>query len=170
MLESIWDFFLTAVGDDRELANMSVLQIAFRSAFVYLAALVLIRIAKRRFLGGYSAIDILLGFIVGTIMARTVVGAVSVFNMFVVIGVLMGMHWLLATLEFYWSPVGDLIENKRRKLVVDGEVNKVALKESKISDEELKQAIRECGLEKVEDVKVAYLERDGSISVIPKRD
>lgn len=149
---------------------MSVLQIVFRTAFVYLAALALIRVAKRRFLGGYSAIDILLGFIVGTIMARTVVGSVSVLNMFIIVGVLMGIHWLLATAEFYWSPIGDVIENERRKLVVDGEVKKDALRESKISDDELDQAIRECGLENVKDVKLANLERDGSITVIAKDD
>lgn len=79
------------------------------------------------------------------------------------------IHWLLSTLGFHWDGLEKLLENEPRKLIVDGEVRKDALEKSKISEEELEHVIREeGGVESVEDVKTAHLERDGSITVIKK--
>lgn len=171
MLSGLWNDLLWAIGVGSEFDNISPAQVAVRTVVVFLIALVLIRVGKRRFMGDYTAVDILLGFIVGSVMARALTGAVSMLNMVIIVVVLMGLHWLTSTVTYYWPAFGRTVENDPRKLIEDGKVIREAMKKSKISDDDLLQALREHGgVEKPEDVKKAYLERDGSITVIPMEE
>ncbi len=168
MDKSFFDQFMWLVGVEQEYSEISLAQVVARTLIVYLIVFVLIRIGKRRFMGSYSATDILLGFVVGSVMARAITGAVSILNMLVVIGILLGLHYVISTVSYYWSGFEGVIENDIRKLIEDGNVDEKAMKASKITDEDLEQACHDGGVDRVENVKAAYLERDGSITIIPK--
>ncbi len=170
MLESAWNNFLWLIGGQAEqFEALSAFQVVIRTLVVYGVALVIIRIAKRRFMGGYSTFDILLGFIVGSIMAKALVGQLSLINMTIIVVVLTALHWLLALIAFHSQDVGDVIKNTNRKLIIDGEIQEAALEKSKIGENDLMQAVRaQANLDSLDDVKVAYLERGGNITVIPK--
>lgn len=171
-MDEIWNSLLWAIGIDQAFEGLSLWQIVARTVVVYVTALVLIRIGKRRFMGDYSAIDILLGFVLGSVLARGVTGAISIVSMLLVVVLLLGLNWLFATLSYYWSGFERAVETGPRKLIESGKVVDGALRESKITDDELDQALREHGqVEHISEVKTAYLERDGKITVIPmKRD
>lgn len=170
MLESVWRNFLWLIGGSSDqLEALSFYQVAARTVVIYIVALVIIRIAKRRFMGGYSSFDILLGFIVGSVMGRAIVGAITLTDMIIIVAVLAILHWLLATVAFYFQSFGKFVKNTKRELIVDGKVQEDALKKSKIGKNDLLQALRsEANLESPEEVKAAYLERGGEITVIPK--
>ena len=169
MLSELWNGLTWAIGSGSEFQNISPGQVVFRTAVIFVIALVLIHVGKRRFMGDFTAFDILLGFVVGSVMARGVTGAVSLVNMILIIVTLMGLHWLVATISYYWQGFEKVVEDDPRKLIENGKVDRDAMKKSKISDDDLLQALRQEGsVEKPEEVKVAYLERDGSITVIPK--
>ncbi len=170
-MEGIWDGFVWLIGGGQDYEDINALQVAARAAVIYVIALVMIKLGKRRFMGDYSAFDILLGFIVGSIMARALTGAISLVNMVVVVVVLLGLHWLLATVSYYWPAFEKVVEESPRELIVDGEVQEDAAQKSKLTDADLEQALREeGGVESPDEVKKAYLERDGSVTVIPKKD
>ncbi len=59
------------------------------------------------------------------------------------------------------------IEGEPRLLVRDGRLLSKALHEEKVNAQEVRAAIRAHGVARVEDVRLAVLETDGSISVIP---
>ena len=146
----------------------SLWQLSIRTALVYIVALMLIRIGKRRFMGSYTAFDILLGFVVGSIMSRTITGAIRFIDMVVAVSILIAMHWIISTLSFYFENFSGVVKTNSRKLIIDGEIQKDAMQKSKLGENDLLQSIRQKGnVEKFEDVKTAYLERDGSITVIP---
>ena len=158
-----------AIGAEQQYDQIALWQVVARTAVVFFIALFLIRIGKRRFMGDFSAFDILLGFIVGSVMARAVTGAISIVNMIVVVAVLLGLHWLISSISYYWAGFESAVEDNVRKLIEDGRVDQEAIQKSKLTMEDLKQALRENGgVESPEEVKAAYLERDGSITVIPK--
>ncbi len=171
MAEQLWESFIWLIGGGgQEYDRRSAAQVVARTVVIYLIALAIIRIGKRRFMGNYSAFDILLGFIVGSVMARGITGAIRLLDMVIVVSVLMILHWLIATLSFYWEGFGKVVENTPRKLIIDGEIQKDAMAKSKIGEGDLLQAMRDkANLEAPEKVKVAYLERDGNITVVPKR-
>jgi uncharacterized membrane protein YcaP (DUF421 family) len=170
MLQQLWERFIWMIGGDQAFERLPIWQVALRTVIIYVVALAIIRLAKRRFMGSYSAFDILLGFIVGSVMARSITGSLHLIDMVVVIGVLAIIHWVIATIVFYWGGFGKVVDNASRKLIVDGEINADALEKSKISEDDLMQALREKGsVDDPADVKAAYLESDGIITVIPKQ-
>jgi uncharacterized membrane protein YcaP (DUF421 family) len=62
-----------------------------------------------------------------------------------------------------------VIKNSERELIKDGKIQEEAMRKSKIGENDLLEALRQKGqVEKPEQVKSAYLERDGNITVIPK--
>lgn len=169
MLESLWENFVWVIGGREIDAVIPVWQLVLRTIFVYATALFLIRVAKRRFMGGFTTFDILLGFVVGSILSRAITGAIRFIDMVVVVSVLIILHWILATITFYFDRTSELVKNSERELVKDGKIQEEAMRRSKIGKNDLLEALRKEGnVEKPEDVQSAYLERDGNITVIPK--
>ena len=168
MLQNLWEMFNSAIGTSEVTPQIPTWQIIPRVIVVYLVALLIIRLGKRRFLGGYTTFDILLGFVVGSIMSRAITGAVSFVNMFFIVATLVGIHWIIAIITFYFDTDGA-IKSSERQLIKDGEIIKNAMRKSKLGENDLLQAMREKGnVESLDKVKSAYLERDGTITVIPK--
>lgn len=169
MFYDLWDFFRVAIGMDQVDIVIPTGQMVVRTIVVFLVALVLIRIGKRRFLGGYTAFDILLGFLLGSIMSRTITGAITFVNMVFIVITLVGLHWVIALLTYYFDRASGLIKNSERQLIEDGEIQEKAMMKSKIGQNDLLEALRQkANVESPDKVKAAYLERDGSITVILK--
>lgn len=169
LFQSWWQDFVWSIGGAEISSPMPLWQIALRTVVIYAVALFLIRVAKRRFMGGFTTFDILLGFVVGSIMSRAITGAVRLLDMTIIVSILIGLHWLVAAITYKNEEVSEYVENSARKLIEDGKIIEEAMEESKIGKNDLLQALREKGgVEKPEQVKSAYLERDGSITVIPR--
>lgn len=168
-MESLWENFIWAIGGREIDAVIPVWQLVLRTIFVYATALFLIRIAKRRFMGGFTTFDILIGFIVGSVLSRAITGSIRFLDMIVVVLVLIVLHWILATITYHFDRVGSIVKDSERELIKDGEMQEEAMRRSKIGKNDLLEALRKGGnVEKPENVKSAYLERDGSITVIPR--
>lgn len=169
MLENLWENLIWAIGGREIDAVIPVWQLVLRTIFVYATALFLIRIAKRRFMGGFTTFDILIGFIVGSVLSRAITGSIRFLDMIVVVLVLIVLHWILATITYHFDRVGSIVKDSERELIKDGEIQEEAMRRSKIGKNDLLEALRKDGnVENPENVKSAYLERDGSITVIPR--
>lgn len=157
------------IGVEQKIAELSIFQVITRTIIVYGVALAMIRLGKRRFLGGYTAFDILMGFVIGSIMSRTITGRENLLSASVVILTLVAIHYVISYLTFYFGYASNFVKNDERQLIKDGEIIESAMLKSKLGENDLLQALRKKGnVEAPEDVRSAYLERDGSITVIPK--
>ena len=169
LFQSWWQNFIWMIGGDEISSPIPIWQLILRTIIVYGVALFLIRVAKRRFMGGFTTFDILMGFIVGSILSRAITGTIRFVDMIVVVSVLIALHWIIATLTYKSDEVSGYVKNSERKLIEDGKIVEEAMEASKIGKNDLLQALRQKGgVEKAEEVKSAYLERDGSITVIPR--
>ena len=65
MDQSVWDALGNALGYDRDVADVNVLQMTVRTAVVYAATLFLIRLGSKRFLGEASAFDVVVAIMLG---------------------------------------------------------------------------------------------------------
>lgn len=170
MLQEVLDSFYWMLGANQEYSQLSALQMILRTVIVYGVALIMIRMGKRRFLGGYTAFDILMGFVVGSIMSRAITGRESFFNTIIVILTLMGLHYVISYITYYFDNASNILKNSERQLIKDGEINEDAMRKSKLGKNDLLQALRQKGsVTSPEQVDCAFLERDGSITVIPKK-
>jgi uncharacterized membrane protein YcaP (DUF421 family) len=149
--------------------NLTFLQISLRGVIVFIATLVMLRLADRRFLAKLSAFDAILGLILASMLARAVNGSATFFPTLGAGFIIVGLHRLLARLAFIWEPFAKLIKGNAKLLILHGTRETKTLRGSRVSENDLLEEVRIIGQRtKVEEVELAMLERDGEISVIPK--
>jgi uncharacterized membrane protein YcaP (DUF421 family) len=73
----------------------------------------------------------------------------------------------VARLRMRWPRLRRLVEGTPTLLVLHGEVMRDHLRHEGVDQETLEAALREHGIAGLEDVEMAVLEIDGSISVVP---
>jgi len=74
----------------------------------------------------------------------------------------------VAELRQRWGFAASVLEGSPSLLIFDGRFIPSHLQVEHVSEEDVMQALREHGLDSVADVKMAVLEVDGTISVVPK--
>jgi uncharacterized membrane protein YcaP (DUF421 family) len=86
-------------------------------------------------------------------------GAILVFT-------IVAWNWLLDLLSYRFAPVRRFAHPGRLTLIRGGVPQRGNMRREFITLEELEEKLREQGIEAMAEVKVAYLEGDGQISVI----
>ena len=156
------------LGLHLEPKNLTLLHIALRGIIVFVVTLTMVRVADRRFLAKLSAFDVLLGFLLASMMARAVNGSAAFFPTLGGGFVLVILHRLLGMISFHWDWFGRLVKGDPCILVQHGQVERKRMKSFHISEKDLFEEMHLNGnVEKLEQVKVATLERNGKISMIP---
>jgi uncharacterized membrane protein YcaP (DUF421 family) len=82
--------------------------------------------------------------------------------------VLVVLHSLLIMLSVRVPAVGHLLKGRGVRLITDGQVDQPALRRHGVGEQDLEEALHEAGLEDAADVRAAYLERNGDISVLKR--
>lgn len=164
-MEAVWSTISGALGLDQE--SLAIWQMALRAVLVYIAGLVLVRLGEKRFIGKFSAFDVIMGIMLGSILSRAITTAEGFFAVLAAALVLILMHYAFATLAYHSDWFGDLIKGGTRTLVLDGRIQWDAMRHGHISEKDLTSALREnARTDDVGKVKRALLERSGNISAI----
>jgi uncharacterized membrane protein YcaP (DUF421 family) len=149
--------------------DLSIGQIVLRAIFVFFIWLVIVRLADRRLLGKYSAFDVVLAVMLGSILSRAINGSAPLWGTLAAAAVLVIMHWVLTFLSFHWHAFGHLVKGLPRTLVVDGKVLEDELRRNYITSHDLGEMLRLQGrIEGPAQARLATLERNGQISAIPR--
>lgn len=156
------------LGLDAE--RLSLWHMGARAILIYVAALLMVRVAgDRRFLGSHAATDVLLSIILGSTLSRAINGSAPFFATLGAALILVMLHWLFNWLAFSSPHFDRWIKGRSRVLIQDGQINHQALKNSHLSHQDLASSLRLQGkLTDVDRVKLARLETSGKISVIPE--
>ena len=142
---------------------------ALRGIILYLFLLLVFRIMGKRTLNQTTTFDFVLLLIISEVTQQGLVGEdFSITTAVVLICTLMGMD-LLFTLAKTFSPFfGSVTEGAPLIIVDHGKPLKRRMDKTKLDEEDVLQAARaNFGLEKMDEIKYAVLEKDGSISIIP---
>lgn len=154
---------LLGIGAD----DLTWYQMAVRSLIIYVAALAMVRVGEKRFLGKNTAFDVILGIILGSVTSRAINGSAGLGPTIVAGFVLVALHWLIAFISFRSDRFGDIVKGSKRLIVEDGEIMWDAMSKSNFSKQDLMSQVRtEASIEDLEKVKKAYLERSGEVSLI----
>jgi uncharacterized membrane protein YcaP (DUF421 family) len=166
----VTSLLIEVFGGDQPVDPLKLHQIAARAAVVYLIGLVIVRIGKSRLIGRVTALDVIVGFILGSLLSRGITGNASISNTTVASITIVFCHWLLTLLACRSHTFGNALKGHAHQLVKDGQVDPVALLHSHISIHDLAGEIRNKGIEKIEQVHLAYKERNGEVSVIARKE
>lgn len=160
--------WIAASGLTGEIDELGAAQAAGRALLVYIGVLTLIRLGKKRFLGRGTAFDVIIAVVIGSIAGRAIVGGAPVGPALAAVGTLIVLHWIFSLAAMHWSWFGFLVKGRSRVLVRDGVVDDAALRAEHLSRHDLEEDLRGSGLESLDDVVSARIERDGKFSVIAK--
>jgi uncharacterized membrane protein YcaP (DUF421 family) len=142
--------------------------IAIRSALVYLAVLLGLRLAGKRELGQMTVFDLVVILLIANAVQNSMVGPdFSVQGGILGAFVLIALNRVMALLRLRGGLWGRVIEGTPTVLVEDGELIEPHLRREGLEQAELQMVVREHGIDSLEDVKLAVLETDGSISIVP---
>jgi uncharacterized membrane protein YcaP (DUF421 family) len=147
----------------------SLPEVVLRTAIVYLFLVAVFRISGKREVGQMSVLELVVVLVVSDAVQNSMVGEnVTIWGGLVAVATLLGLDFALKTLTGRSRRLRRAIEGEPRLLVRDGRVLTGALKEEGVDIEDVQSAVRSHGLARVDEVRLAVLETDGSISVIPK--
>jgi len=150
--------------------GLSAMQMCVRAMVSYLATILIIRMGNRRFIGRNTVFDLVLGFILGSIVSRGITGNAPLIPVLCVSATLVALHWIFGALAFYFEPFRKIVEGSPRELVLNGEINWSNMKQSHITEEDLAAALREHSEVSLSNVTRLTLERNGKISILKRRE
>ncbi|WP_439479086.1 DUF421 domain-containing protein [Chryseobacterium aquaticum] len=143
------------------------LDVIVRSLCVYLFMIIAIRLFGKNQLSQLNAGDVVLLLLISNAVQNAMVGEnTSLQGGIVAALVLFAANFIVKRLMFSYKSFASFMEADPVILVKDGVADHVALRKVKITFDELSEAIREHGVETIDNVKLSILEVDGNISVI----
>jgi uncharacterized membrane protein YcaP (DUF421 family) len=144
-------------------------EVAVRTAIVYLFLIVALRVAGRREVGQLSILDLVVILIIANGVQNAMVGQnTTLIGGLVSAGTLIILDRVLDAVLNRNRRLARVLEGEPVLLVRGGRVLDRALSRASVNRAELDAAVRAHGVASVRDVSLAVLETDGSISVIPR--
>jgi uncharacterized membrane protein YcaP (DUF421 family) len=144
-----------------------ILDIILRSAAVYFFMMIALRITGKKQLSQLNTTDVILILLISNAVQNAMVGNnTSLEGGVIAASVLFIINYILRKLMFKYEKLSNFLQEKPEILIHNGNLDFKILSKLNITSEELREALREHGVEYFKDVKLAMLEIDGNISII----
>jgi len=148
--------------------DVSGWSIVARTAIVYVALLLGLRLAGKREMGQMTPFDLVVILLIANAVQNAMVGPdTSVTGGLIAAGVLIVSNYGVAEARERLPWLRRAVEGTPTLLISNGEFVSQHLRREGIDEDEVVMAIREHGVADVKDVRMAVLETDGSISIVP---
>ena len=136
------------------------------SIITFAALIVLLRGSGKRTLSKLNVFDFVFVVAVGSVFASTIISKdVTLVEGIAALATLIGIQIFLAELAARSSIAERIINGEPALLLSRGKFIQRALKKERVTEEEVRAAIRTKGVSRVEDVDAVILENDGTLSV-----
>lgn len=143
------------------------LDIVFRCVCIYLFITTVLHIFGKKELSQLNTPDIILILLISNSVQNAMVGNnTTLLGGVAAATVLFSINFCVKKFFYKYPSFVKLINEKPIILIHDGILDENYLKKLNISINELEEAVREHGVEKIENVKLAMFEIDGNISII----
>ncbi|MEO8638938.1 MAG: YetF domain-containing protein [Chloroflexota bacterium] len=143
-------------------------ELAIRATGIYLALLLALRLFGKREVGQFTLIDLVLILLLANAVQPAMTGPdTSLTGGVVIIVSLVVVNRAIAFARATIPFVQRLVESAPTTLARDGAWVPGALRDEELSEEDVTMALHEHGLSDVSEVKLAVLEGDGMISIVP---
>ena len=143
------------------------LDIVIRSISVYFFMIITLRLFGKKQLSQLNTADVILILLISNSVQNAMVGNnTSLFGGIVAALALFVINFIFKKVMLKSTFIKNLVQDKPEILIHNGKLEIQTLAQIGITDDELKEAMREHGVEFYKDVKLAMFEIDGSISII----
>lgn len=145
-------------------------QFVARAVIVYTALLILVRLSGKRTLGEFRPFDLVVVVLVAEASGGALTGGdESVTGALLVVSTLVAVNYGVSFASARNEDFDALVEGRPVVLVRSGRRDDRALRSNNIPVSDLEESIRKAGLTREEEVRLALLETDGEITILPRR-
>ena len=143
------------------------MQIVLRTGVIYLLVLIGVRLSGKREVGQMTPFDLTLLLLLSNSVQNAMTGPdTSVLGGVIAAATLLILNYLVADVSGVSRRFRKLVEGEPTLLVHDGKVVETHMARERVSMDELHRALREHGINSCDQVALAVLEVDGSISCL----
>jgi uncharacterized membrane protein YcaP (DUF421 family) len=143
-------------------------EIIARTIIIYGALLIALRAAGKRELGQMTPFDLVVLLLISEAVQNALIGGdLSVTGGLIAASTLIAVNYGVARASDWVPWARESIEGSPTIIVSNGKFLRQNMRKESVEEEEVMMAVREHELDDVKDVRLAVLETDGSISVIP---
>jgi uncharacterized membrane protein YcaP (DUF421 family) len=147
--------------------KVSVVELFIRGSVIYLSLFAVLRVLVRRHVGTMSLMDLLLIVLIADAAQNAMSSEYrSLPEGLILCGTIIGWSYTLDWLAFQFPALRPLLEPTALPLIQNGRFQRRNMRQELITMEELMSHLRQHGIEDVHEVKRAYIEPDGQISII----
>jgi uncharacterized membrane protein YcaP (DUF421 family) len=151
--------------------DRTLLEIILRTAIIYFAVIAGLRLTGKREVGQMSPTDLVLLILIANAVQNAMTGPDNtVSGGLIAAATLLVLNTLVSRVARRYRPFRRIVEGNPTILIHRGKIVAANLAHEQISNDEIYQALREHGISVIEDVSLAVLEVDGSISVLKNDD
>ena len=136
----------------------------------YAALVAMLRVTGKRTLSKLNAFDLVVTVALGSTMATVLTSRdVALAQGIVAFAVLIGLQYGITWTSVRSRRVRTLVKSEPRMLALRGELLPDAMRRERVTEDELRAAMREGGVDDLARVEVVVLETDGSLSVVRRK-
>jgi len=151
--------------------DTALFEIILRGSIMYIGLFAMLRIILKRQTGTLGMTDLLLITLLADAAQNAMAGEYkSITDGIVLVATIIFWNYSFDWLSYKSEWFGRLIEPPPLPLIRNGRILRKNMRQEFITEDELMMELREQGLDDVSKVKQAYIESDGRISVIERKE
>ncbi len=140
----------------------------WRVAVVYLFLMAALRTMGKRDVGQLAPFDLVVLLLIPEIFSQAMAGEdYSLTNAIIGVSTLLSLVFLTSVITYRYRWIAKVVEGEPAVLVRHGHLVPEAMNRERVGPDEIVAHMHKSGLERIEQVKWAILETDGSISFVP---
>jgi uncharacterized membrane protein YcaP (DUF421 family) len=153
----------------QQFLSSEYLNIAFRALAVYFFMIIALRIFGKKELAQLSVIDLVFILLISNAVQNAMVGPNTSLDGGLVAAIaLFAANYTLKKVLYKNERLSQLLQGEALLLIYKGEIQEQNCQKAEITYSELSAAVREHGVDHVQEVDIAMLEVDGNISIVSK--
>jgi uncharacterized membrane protein YcaP (DUF421 family) len=146
--------------------QLTLVSILVRVTVMYVIALVLMRLLGKPSIGDLSSMDFVVTTILGDAFDTIIFGEKPILTGMVYFVTIALLHMLVSYLASRSDPVFRLINSPARLMIQNGMPQGDGMQMERMRPEDIAWNLRECGEDQLSNVKAAWLENNGKLSVV----
>lgn len=148
--------------------QVDLLQECARACLIFCYGLVMLRLSGRRTFAQFSALDMVVSFIVGSALSRALTGGAPLLGTLAAVAVLVALHVAVGHAVARSVFLSRLVEGPAVLIGENGRIFDQTRRAHMISLADIAEALRGAGLQSAAHAECVHLEPNGRLSVIPK--
>ncbi|MGI8410176.1 MAG: DUF421 domain-containing protein [Pyrinomonadaceae bacterium] len=146
-----------------------IIRILVVGVLAYIALVVCLRVSGTRTLSKWNSFDFIVTIALGSTLATIIVSKdVVLIEGLIAFALMVGLQFVITWLSVRFDSIKNIVKAEPTLLLNKGEFLPEAMHRQRVTESEIRAAIRSEGLAAIEDAEAVVLETDGTFSVVKK--